>query len=309
MVALLWQKSSFVLQSKIMTHELSFEDFPILKSKHVYIKDKKRLLRILNTILRDGCKSLQIVTDFDLTLTKQHVNGKKVLSSFGMFGKCKQLSLTYTEESHRLYDMYRPIEIDPHLPLETKAEAMTNWIIAAEEILKGIPFNPDEILEVAKTYGMNLRDHTEELFKKLYSAGIPILVFSAGLGDIVEAILRERGVLFDNVKVISNFLEYKDGKLAGFKNEKLIHVFNKNEYAIEQEHLNVLEGRKNVLLMGDTIGDASMVDGMGEINAVLKIGFLYDNAETSLRSYMEEYDIVLVDDQTMQIPIDILRIL
>ncbi|XP_076638231.1 cytosolic 5'-nucleotidase IIIB [Colletes latitarsis] len=292
-----------------MTHELSFEDFPILKSKHVYIKDKKRLLRILNTILKDGCKSLQIVTDFDLTLTKQHVNGEKNLSSFGMFSKCKQLSLTYTEESRRLYEMYRPIEIDPHLSLEIKAEAMTNWIIAAEEILKGIPFNPDEILEIAKIYGMNLRDHTEKLFKKLYSAGIPILVFSAGLGDIVEAILRDRGVLFDNVKVISNFLKYEDGKLAGFKNEKLIHVFNKNEYAIEQEHLNVLEGRKNVLLMGDTIGDASMVDGMGEINAVLKIGFLYDNAETSLRSYMEEYDIVLVDDQTMQIPIDILRIL
>lgn len=31
-----------------------------------------------------GKYCFQIVTDFDLTLTKQHVNGKKVLSSFGM---------------------------------------------------------------------------------------------------------------------------------------------------------------------------------------------------------------------------------
>lgn len=29
--------------------------------------------------------------------------------------------------------------------------------------------------------------------------------------------------------------------------------------------------------MGDTIGDASMVDGMMNTCAVLKIGFLYDN--------------------------------
>jgi len=26
---------------------------------------------------------MQVVTDFDLTLTKQHINGKHVLSSFG----------------------------------------------------------------------------------------------------------------------------------------------------------------------------------------------------------------------------------
>ncbi|OAD58149.1 Cytosolic 5'-nucleotidase 3 [Eufriesea mexicana] len=61
--------------------------------------------------------------------------------------------------------------------------------------------------------------------------------------------------------------------------------------------------------MGDTIGDASMADGIENTRAVLKIGFLYENVENSLFSYMEEFDIVLVDDQTMQVPIDILRLL
>ncbi|XP_017886912.1 cytosolic 5'-nucleotidase 3-like, partial [Ceratina calcarata] len=56
--------------------------FPTLKLKHAHIRDKKQLLRTINTILSDGCNSLQVVTDFDLTLTKQHVNGKNVLSSF-----------------------------------------------------------------------------------------------------------------------------------------------------------------------------------------------------------------------------------
>lgn len=31
--------------------------------------------------------------------------------------------------------------------------------------------------------------------------------------------------------------------------------------------------------------------------------------ESSLASFMEKFDIVLVDDQTMQVPIDILRLL
>ncbi|XP_031831383.1 cytosolic 5'-nucleotidase IIIB isoform X2 [Nomia melanderi] len=281
--------------------------FPTLKLKHVHIKNKKRLLKIINTILRDGCNSLQIVTDFDLTLTKQHVQGKRVLSSFGIFSKCKQLPETYTKESRHLYNKYRPIEIDPHLPLDVKVEAMTNWMIASEEIMKEIPFNPNEIQEVARIYGTDLRDGTTEILKKFYSAKIPVLVFSAGLGDVVEAILKNHGVHFDNVKVISNFLKYKDGKIAGFKNERLIHVFNKNEHAVEQEYFKVLERRKNVFLMGDTLGDASMVDGMTDTCAVLKIGFLYDHVESSLPAYMEEFDIVLVNDQTMQVPLDILQ--
>ncbi|XP_043582860.1 7-methylguanosine phosphate-specific 5'-nucleotidase [Bombus pyrosoma] len=292
-----------------MTSEINLDDFPTLKLKHVHIKDKRRLLKTINTMLTDGCNSLQIVTDFDLTLTKQHVNGKKVLSSFGIFSKCKQLPEIYAKESSRLYQKYRPIEIDPNLSIEVKTEAMREWMIAAEEILKGIPFTPDEIPEISNIYGTHLRDGTKEFFKKLHFVKIPVLVFSAGLGDIVEAILKNQGVLFDNVKIISNFLKYKDGKLAGFRNERLIHVFNKNEHAIEQDYFKVLEGRKNVFLMGDTIGDASMVDGMVNTCAVLKIGFLYDNIESSLASFMEKFDIVLVDDQTMQVPVDILRLL
>ncbi|KOC70203.1 Cytosolic 5'-nucleotidase 3, partial [Habropoda laboriosa] len=185
-----------------------------------------------------------IVTDFDLTLTKQHVNGKKALSSFGIFSKCKQLPQTYTMESGRLYKKYRPIEIDPNLSIDVKAKAMTDWMIAAEEILKGIPFDSSEIPEVINIYETNLRDGTKEFFKKLQQFQVPVLVFSAGLGDVVEAILKNEGVLFDNVKIISNFLKYKDGQLTGFQNKRLIHVFNKNEHAIEQDYFKVLEQRK-----------------------------------------------------------------
>ncbi|XP_076166650.1 cytosolic 5'-nucleotidase IIIB isoform X2 [Ptiloglossa arizonensis] len=270
------------IERKMYICRCGFYKFPTLQSKHVHIKDKERLLRIINTILKDGCNSLQIVTDFDLTLTKQHVNGAKVLSSFGIFNKCKQLPQTYTQASTHLYNTYRPIEIDPYLPLEIKIQEMKHWIVETEERLKEIPFDPDELSEVTKIYGTDFRDGTKELFEKLQSAGVPILVFSAGLGDIVELLLRNQGVLFDNVKVISNFLKYEDGKLAGFKNKTLLHVLNKNEHVIEQEYLKVLEGRKNVVLMGDHTGDASMVDGIVDAHAVLKIGFLYDHQASQL---------------------------
>ncbi|XP_077277889.1 cytosolic 5'-nucleotidase IIIB [Temnothorax americanus] len=290
-----------------MSNEFTIDEFPALKSRHVYIRDEVALLKTINAIQQGGANNLQIVTDFDLTVTKQHIDGRDVLSSFGMFRKCKQLPQQYLDEAKHLYNKYRPMEIDPDMPVNKKADAMRDWMTAAQDLLKGIEFDPHELEEVAQAFENILRDGTEELFQKLYDARVPIVVFSAGLGDIVEAVLRYHNALFDNVKVISNFLKYDGNQLDGFKNDVLIHVYNKNECALAEHYLELLQKRHNVLLMGDTIGDANMVEGLKDTKAVLKIGFLYDHVEASLDSFMEKFDIVLVDDQTMRVPMEILQ--
>lgn len=199
-----------------------------------------------------------------------------------MFRKCKQLPQQYLDEAKHLYNKYRPMEIDPNMPLNKKADAMRDWMIAAQNLLKGIEFDPHELEEIAQGFDNILRDGTEEFFEKLYNARVPIIVFSAGLGDIVEVVLRYHNALFDNVKVISNFLKYNGNQLDGFKNDVLIHVYNKNECALAKDYLKVLQKRQNVLLMGDTIGDASMVEGIEDTKAVLKIGFLYEHVSISI---------------------------
>ena len=61
--------------------------------------------------------------------------------------------------------------------------------------------------------------------------------------------------------------------------------------------------------MGDSIGDLQMADGVEKDSNVLKIGFLNNpaTAEKRLPSFLEGYDIVLYDDQTMDVPIHILK--
>lgn len=199
-----------------------------------------------------------------------------------MFRKCKQLPEQYLEEAKDLYEKYRPMEIDPEMPLNNKADAMRDWMSAAQNLLKGIEFNPHELEEIAQAFDNILRDGTEEFFKKLYNARVPVIVFSAGLGDMVEAVLRYHNALFDNVKVISNFLKYNGNQLDGFKNDVPIHVYNKNECALEKDYLKLFQKRQNVLLMGDTIGDANMVDGIEDTKAILKIGFLYEHVSISI---------------------------
>ncbi|XP_055697131.1 7-methylguanosine phosphate-specific 5'-nucleotidase isoform X2 [Phlebotomus papatasi] len=286
------------------------EDIDVFCSENCKIKDRTRVEGILRELIAGGTDRLQVVTDFDHTITKQKLeNGQKVLTSFGIFDECKSLPPQFRTESRQLYDKYRPIEVDPCVPMPEKINSMIEWWRLSNELLKGFKFNPTEIDDVAVKFKDALRDGTHELFTQLNRQQVPVLVFSAGLGDSVVSILRHANVLLPNVKVVSNFLQYQDGILNGFQ-EKFIHAFNKNETALEgTEYYNLVHSRDHVILMGDSLGDAGMADGIPTSSHVLKIGFLFDHVEQSLPKYMDTFDIVLIDDQTMRVPQKILSLI
>lgn len=85
-----------------------------------------------------------------------------------------------------------------------------------------------------------------------------------------------------NEKVVSNFLQYENGILTGLDLNNLIHVFNKNESALkDSDNIELVKHRQHVLLMGDSLGDAGMAEGMPTTTHVLKIGFLFDSVSAS----------------------------
>lgn len=117
--------------------EIKIEDLEFLNRSNVKMKDPTRVQYMLNDLVNGGVQKLQIVTDFDYTITKQRMeNGELVLTSFGMFNKCKSLPQSYKDESKRLYDKYRPIEIDPSVAMSDKVPAMIEWWAQSGEILK-----------------------------------------------------------------------------------------------------------------------------------------------------------------------------
>lgn len=172
------------------------------------------------------------------------------------------------------------------MSIEEKIIAMNEWNELTHKCHQDLKFDCEEIKTLVNLYGNSLRDRTQELFEKLKNQDVPILVFSAGLGDIVKELLRQQNVLFKNVKIISNFLKFNGEMLEGFKNyPQMIHVFNKNEHAIENEYFRILQGRTNVVLMGDTTGDALMADNVDNIETILRIGFLYDHVSNLCNIY------------------------
>ncbi|KAF5308265.1 hypothetical protein FQR65_LT06258 [Abscondita terminalis] len=296
-----------------------------LNSTKVYIKDKENVNKIIQNIISDGKDKLQVISDFDRTLTKQHENGKPHISSFGLFKKCPSISPRYVEQGQNLMKKYYPIEIDTSRSDEEKKVVMEEWWSKINEAIKSVKcvlqiddlkvycrgetVSIEDIALTTITEGPSLRDGTKQLFDDLYKANIPVLVFSAGLGDSVLEILKHSKVYLPNVRVISNFLLYDEkGVIQGFKNYPLIHVFNKNEYAVnDSDYVNKIKDRKNVFLMGDSLGDRNMAEGVQNAKNILKIGFLYDLTNKCLPSFMDAFDIVLEDDQTMDVPRAILN--
>ena len=129
-----------------------------------------------------------------------------------------------------------------------------------------------------------LRDDTTLLLNRLNEGKIPVLVLSAGLGDLIREIMTHNGVLHENTSLVSNFLEYDvEGKVVGLKeSEELIHMYNKSESILKRSQGDNFDGRKNVVLLGDSLGDLKMADGVKNPEVVLTVGFLNKNIEKSL---------------------------
>lgn len=262
---------------------------------------------ILERLLAGGKDGLQVIADFDYTLTRAHKAGTKVDCSWGVMENSSLLPEDYTSRCGALKAKYLVYELDPDMTSEEKTPYMVEWYTKANKLLQDCGVNKDMFSQMVKASNVEFRDDTDTMLDLLNQEGVPVLILSAGLGDLLVEIMKHFSVFHDNTKVVSNFLAFDaEGKVTGIEGE-MIHVFNKNESAIHgSPYFKMLETRKNIILMGDSLGDLKMADGVKDPEAVLKIGFLNDVSDQKLKKYMDLYDIVLVDDQSMDVPNKIL---
>lgn len=90
---------------------------------------------------------------------------------------------------------------------------------------------------------------------------------------------------------------------------QLIHSLNKSANAILETAFwkqCQLEKRHNILLLGDSLGDSNMVDGLDYTeDEIVRIGFLNDGADDKLEQYLQRFDIVLTNDSSL-LPLELL---
>nr|XP_020463079.1 7-methylguanosine phosphate-specific 5'-nucleotidase isoform X2 [Monopterus albus] len=276
---------------------------PELSNRSVCMKDPQRVQEILQSMMKAGSDTVQVISDFDMTLTRFAYNGKRCPTCHNILDNSKLISDDCKGKLKDLLNTYYPIEIDASRSVEEKLPLMVDWWTKAHELLIQQKIRKDLLAMVVQESDVMLREGFQVFFDHLYEHSIPLLIFSAGIGDILEEVIRQAGVFHPNVKIFSNYMDFDEsGVLKAFKGE-LIHVFNKREGALlNTGHFQELRTRPNVLLMGDSLGDLTMADGVQDMENILKIGFLCDKVQERKQSYLDSYDIVLVKDETLEVP-------
>lgn len=281
---------------------------PALTKSTVRMRDSKRVDEILKAMKEAGSSTVQVISDFDMTLTRFAFNGKRCPTCHNILDNSKLISEECKEKLKDLLNTYYPIEIDSKRSVEDKLPLMVEWWTRAHELLIEQRIKKDTLATVVRESDAMLREGYQFFFDHLNEQNIPLLIFSAGIGDVLEEVIRQAGVFHPNCKVLSNYMDFDEkGMLRAFKGE-LIHIYNKREGALlNTGHFQELRDRHNILLMGDSLGDLTMADGVQNMENILKIGYLNDKVEERMDSYLNSYDIVLEKDETMDVPNAVLR--
>ncbi|XP_077997148.1 cytosolic 5'-nucleotidase 3-like [Glandiceps talaboti] len=274
----------------------------------VHIKNPERVEQILCQLIAGGKEKLQVVTDFDQTLSRFALNGKRCPSCHGIIDTSPLIPDFYRNEAKLLKEKYYAIEIASDMTEEEKLPFMIEWWTKSHSLLVTCDLNKTDIQDMVKKSGAMLRDGCDIFFSNLHKHGVPLLIFSAGVGDILEEIIKQQGHFHSNVQVVSNYMDFsEEGKLVGFQGD-MIHTYNKNQTVLHQSnYFEKIENRSNVILLGDTLGDLTMADGVKNIQNCLTIGYLNDKIDERLDKYKDNYDVVLVGDESVDIVNAVLR--
>uniref|UniRef100_A0A8C5KHZ0 5'-nucleotidase n=1 Tax=Jaculus jaculus TaxID=51337 RepID=A0A8C5KHZ0_JACJA len=261
----------------------------IIKMKIGYcavIKNPTRVEEIICGLIKGGATKLQIITDFGMTLSRFSYNGRRCPTCHNIIDNCK-------------LDQYYVTEVDPDLTVEEKYPYMVEWYTKSHGLLIEQAIPKAKLREIMEESDVMLNwEGYEDFFDKLRQHSIPVFIFSAGIGDVLEEVIHQAGVYHSNVKVVSNFMDFdENGVLKGFQGE-LIHVFNKCDGALKNtDYFSQPKDNR----------DLQMADGVANMEHILKIGYLNDRVDELLEKYMDSYDIVLVKEESLEVANSILQ--
>jgi len=251
----------------------------------VYINNRK----FVDKLNRDN---FCVVIDFDRTISKG--------TSEGTWATIRRAEI-FNEEYHRLseeqYEKYRPIEVDPNISPEEKAKSMEAWWKEHFDLFFKFGLKKEDIVKSAQEGGIILRDGAEKFFLKMNELGVPVIILSAGIGNIIEEFLKYKNIYYDNIYIFSNNILFnEEGSICGL-GDNIIHACNKTIEYLPDDIKEKIAGREYILMYGDGLADLSMVPER-LYDKTIKIGFLVEAIEESLEAFNNNFDIVLLGDDS-----------
>lgn len=312
----------------------------------VSCKNLDSCLEKLSKIKSEGLSKLYFVSDFDATLSKHHdqndVEKKRLPSTFGVLEEDPNLPKNAALIAKNNYEKYYPIEMNSTISFHEKLGHMNDWWTSTQNaVASSKSITKSGLINTVINSKVELRDEAEKFINDCNELEIPCIIFSAGCGDIIDLMLKNKEPICwheKNMILVSNMLIFEQTDeneeiLTAWTRPK-IHSLNKNS-ALERlksrasgengsksskelmiksqkefEKLSKLvEDRSSVITMGDHLNDPKMKDGIPGIENTFDIGFLNYAVDKNLENYLNAFDMVLVDDQSFEVVNEIFRFL
>ena len=228
--------------------------------------------------------NISIIMDFDGTITRYtHVDSWDVAG--------EGLGENFKKELTELFEKYRPIEIDYEISYLEKFKAMEEWYKLCIDLYYKYGLTKTKLKEAISNCDLQFREGAKEFFESMRKNNIPVIILSAGIGNVIEGFLNENNCYFDNMKIISNFINFDNNGNINKFDGKIITSMNKT---LKGHKIDSIKSRKYKVLFGDLIEDKNMVE-KEEWNDTISFGFL-DKKVENLPYYKKAFDIVLTKE-------------
>jgi 5'-nucleotidase len=261
----------------------------------------------LQKTIEAGADNIFCVFDFDRTITRCFLeNGERSLDCHDILASIPKITEQCKQYMEEMMDYYYPIEISANMSAEEKIPHMVEWYTKVNFLLADQCLNRDDVVTaVAGCHNFRIRAGVTEAFQILAAKNIPVIILSAGLGNVIEEVVRQRipkingvyGEAWPNVKVLSNTMLWDDeGEFMEFSTP-LIHMFNKSLADAPADIKSMIEGRGKCILCGDGLGDLTMDHGSNATDT-LRFGFLNEKIEQRMPKYIEPnaFDRIILND-------------
>ncbi|MFT4312432.1 MAG: haloacid dehalogenase-like hydrolase [Candidatus Woesearchaeota archaeon] len=233
-----------------------------------------------------------VVADFDKTLTKAVSNNRPTVNAIGVFRHGDYINPEYVQKAFALKQHFGPFEYDHDGPLDKRNELMNEWWKKHLTLFVQYGLTQDIVKQAATDGQLVLRDGVKEFLELLHKHNIPVIIFSAGIKDVIYHFLKHKNILFDNMTIFANEFAYQEKKVIGYRS-LIIHSLNKHDSSLLQlPQLKIKQ--TNILLLGDSLTDANMSNHFSHQHC-LKIGFLNGDVDY-IDKFKQSYDIVFIDE-------------
>ena len=254
----------------------------------IYINSKKKVEGLQKKINKDN---ICVFLDYDKTITS---NASE--DSWAASANKEVMGENITKDMNKYYQKYGLIEFDYHIDKAKREKYIIEWYDKCMNLYYQYGLTKERLKESINHSKLILRQGAKDFLFKLYKKNIPVIIFSAGIGNVIEQFLINEECYYDNITIISNFIKFdKNGNMIKFS-DHMIHSLNKNIDKTNDDKLKEkIEEKEYRIAIGDLVEDIHMMGEYSESKS-LKIGYLNKNVTENLEVYKKSFDIVLTEE-------------